>query len=389
MNDPILTEARSLYADSVIDTKDVRSHIWAHESHNHDLLTAIIENVDAADHVEDLLAKTDMYAINIPDEITKVFMMDWQAKYLAKQGFEGSIPSTPNLCRMLATCYHIEKHMKLQDATVIELGGGNGQFAAMAKTFGMKQHIDIDIPESLFMAYVCTRVRFPQAKCQWITSDMDGPQPDAEFIFCPVQHASCFENCNFDLFVNTASMGELPNSQIRFWMDFVQNGIKVKYFYGLNRFLNTIELKNPSDYSVQRANENLASVLFDANWKVLLWEVEPLMCRCPYQDPRIARYLELMLERLDKSDDDPGAMGEMGVQDWWRYRDVNPLGTQRSNQLMHDLTLGGTLYHLWNALRIIPSKGAVDMMLTYLQWIGRDNTMFEEELHYQELRQTL
>lgn len=384
MPDEIIIEARALYVKSLANIP--RSHIWNEGSSNDKILLDIIHNCENSAQVEHILAATDLYAIRIENDLLKALMMNWQKKYLAKQGFEGSIPETPNLCRMLAVCFHLQKFMNLQGISVVELGGGNGQLAAMLKTFGIKKHFDIDIPESLFMAYVCTRVRFPKAKCFWVTEVKEEIPSDVEFVFCPVQNAEVFDKKGFDLFINTASMGELPNDQIEFWMNIVQNNFDIRFFYGLNRFLNTIETKQKSDYSIQRANENKASVLFDAKWDVKIWELEPEFTRCPYQDPKIARYLEILVERTSDPQSDSSYMGEIGMQDWWMYKDVDPLGTHRSNQLVHDFTMKGTLFYLWNTIRITPSKGAVEMMLEYLNWIGRSDLMFEEELYYQELR---
>ena len=388
MTDPIISTARSLYASSVVNPHKGRSHIWNGTSPNHEVLTRIIDTCETPEAVEKELDKTDLYAISIPDPATKELMLKW---------FKTTYPNdpeqlTPNSARMLQICKSVQSKMNIYDSRIIELGGGNGQLAAKLKSFGCKTHVDIDIPESLYMAYVCTRARFPLAKCVWITPETPSDTivlGEYDFVFCPVQMGFIFEGKSFDLFINTASMGEMPNEQINFWINYVQQHILVRYFYGLNRFLNTIETKNLSDYSEHRKNENCASVLFDENWDVLLWELEPLFCRCPFQDPKIARYLEVMLERLTKPDLDSSYMAELGMQDWWRYKDVNPLGTHRSNQLVHDFTVTGPLFYLWNTLRISRSRGAVDMMLTYLQWIGKDNLMFEEEVYYQSLKAKL
>lgn len=386
MIDPIITQARELYNASITNPHKGRSHIWNGVSPNQEVLTRIIETAENVVELEDMLKATDLYAISIPDELTHQYMMKWQKNYLlAHEGYDDSLPETPNFCRMMAIAAHIGRHCELEGARVVELGGGNGQLSYVLHEHGIKLHVDIDIPESLYMAYVCTRNRFPEAKCVWVHSE-EVEFGDADFVFIPTHLAHVLEGKSFDLFVNTASMGELPNDQIALWMNFVQQSIIVKYFYGLNRFLNTIETKNLSDYSEHRKNENKASVLFDAKWKVLLWELEPEMCRCPFQDPRIARYLEIMLERIPSPDRESGYMEELGVQDWWRYKDISPLGTHRSNQLVHDFTKDGPLYYLWNTIRVTPSRGAIDMMLTYLSWIGKENLMFEEEIYYQSLK---
>jgi len=44
----------------------------------------------------------------------------------------------------------------------------------------------------------------------------------------------------FDVFLNTASLGEMRNQEIRHWMRFVQERLDVRYWYSLNRYLNVI-----------------------------------------------------------------------------------------------------------------------------------------------------
>lgn len=391
MISPIIEEARELYYSAVV-WPDKLSHIWDEESPNHQDLKKIIETAETPTMVRGMLEKTDMYAIRVSDLETFDLMMKW---YVKKMKF--ILPeyiNTPNLCKIYSYCFNICEHISKEIPainTVLELGGGNGQMALVLKNlFGIKTHIDIDIVESLFMSYVCTREKFPEARCLWMNFDMDDFNVyDYDFIFCPTNMSHRFKNKEFDLFINTASMGEMNNHTIRKWMNFVQREVNVKYFYGLNRFLNTIEYRNPNTYSINRIEENEASVLFDDRWNILHWEIEPLHCRCPYEDPKVARYLEIIAKRIPERDDDPGLMPEICLEDWWRYRDIDILGTRRSNQLVHDLTINGTLFQLWNTIRITPSKGAIDMMLTYLHWINQSNLMFEEETYYLELKESL
>jgi len=52
-------------------------------------------------------------------------------------------------------------------------------------------------------------------------------------------------------------------SVVRFWMDFVENKIAAKYFFGLNRFLNTIYPEHHPEHQSFRLDENCCSVSFD------------------------------------------------------------------------------------------------------------------------------
>ncbi len=382
----IIKEARELYAQTIKNPLYKKSQIWNDESGNHHDLIRIINTCETPEEVIEELRKTDMYAIRIHDQKTFELMMEWYGNTFGVDDKVRELCKTPNLWKMYLYCKHLAENC-MTARSIVELGGGNGQFAYMArKTLLNSLHIDIDIPESLYMAYVCTRHQFPEAKCQWLISGYL-TRNDIEFIFVPVGLEHYIGGLDFDLFVNTASMGELPNENIRYWMDFVQNRINVEYFYGFNRFLNTIHGNEVKGFSATRKEENEASVLFDDNWRVIKWEVEPLMARCPYEDPKIARYLEIILERTPigyKEGLLENFLDDIKMEDWWRYRGVDSLGTHRSNQLVNDYTMGGTLFKLWNAIRL-GNKEAVPMILEYFNHIKHSNLSFEEEFYYKKL----
>lgn len=410
MTHPIIQEARELYRQTVNDPNYKRSHIWNEASDNHKQLTRIINTCETPEEVISSLENTDMYAIRISDQRTFDLMMEWHRDvFLGPDGDDTLFPvpdiiTTPNLYKMLFYVQEIAFSSRFPE-TVVELGGGNGQFARVLRQWGaqyncpIQTHIDIDIPESLYMAYVCTRHWHPDDVCVWLPNNdisiitpfvdkvlMDHYQPS--FVFVPVGYENLisFTDLKIDLFVNTASMGELPNETIRYWMDFVQNKINVKYFFGLNRYLNTIHGYDcHHGYCDARKNENEASVLFDDRWQVLKWELEPEFCRCPYEDPKIARYLEVILKRSDKQTIPHSYLDNVRLEDWWRYREVDAFGTHRSNQMVHDLTQDGTLFKLWNALRLRPNSETYQMMLAYMKHIGRPDMVFEEEFYYKRL----
>lgn len=376
----IIKEARMKYLCTHESYR--RGNVWSKHGGNYANLVDIINNVNTPELVYQTLRKYDMYNITIRSQRKFDLMMEWNRKLLGVNS-DPEMVDTPNAYKMFFYCKEI--NAKCNDVKrIVELGGGNGQFAVMAKHYIENSvHIDIDLPESLYMAYVCTRLKFPEAKCLWVIDETDIDIDAYDFIFVPVQKEGVLAGKNFDLFANTASMGEMSNDNIMHWMDFTQNNINLRYFFGFNRFLNTIPRDTKDSWYNIRKNENEASVLFDSKWNVLRWEVEPDFARCPYEDPRIARYLMIIAERslssAPKIDRD-----EIIEQDWWCYRDVGPLATHRDNQLVHDFTITGTLFRIWNALRYHPDDRELnEMMIAYLEWLSKDKTMFEETLYYQ------
>lgn len=388
MSKEIIAEAREFYKKSM-KSNEV-SHIW-HK--NLDALTLFIEQAETAEELEEFLAGTDFYAIRPSSPEIETRMLTWYKEQLAREGWTDSFsPENPNTARMLMYCLHIKA--ALQPKTIVELGGGNGQFALMANTFGCHTHIDIDLPESLYMAYVNVRNKMPKARCLWLVEgeNTNFNRYEWDFIFCPVGMESVLQGDHFDIFVNTASLGELSNGLIEYWMDFVQNRLKVDYLYTVNRFLNTVrreDIYDPKTYSGKRLNENKASVLFDDKWDILHWELDPAMCRCPFEDSRIARYVEIIAKRQFTKVAYAHDLEYLKAQDWWRFRNDDYIGSNLSNQLNHDLTPAGPLYKLWDEIRLSPTQEAIRMMLIYLRFIGKPGLAFEEEFFYHDLYKKL
>lgn len=373
----IIAQARDSYHKTK-NTGYKTGNVWDDNGGNRLNLKSIINDINSPEDVYNEVMKHDMYAITIRSPQLFDLMMDWY-----KERYPHIESETPNFYKMDIYCEEILE-AGIEPQRIIELGGGNGQFLKkMKKYFNVKLYVDIDIPESLYMAYVCTRHWFPEARVLWVV-DSNFNIEDYDFIFCPVQLADVFIGKKFDIFVNTASMGEMSNQNIRQWMDFVQNKIQVDYFFGFNRFLNTVPENENDNWNRIRQNENECSVIFDTKWEVLKWEVEPLFARCPYEDPRIARYLEIILKRTETSPLTSDYLDRVKMEDWWRYRDVGALATHRDNQLVNDYTEQGTLFKLWNAIRY-GLKEAVPMILEYFNHIGRKQVKFEEEYYYKKL----
>lgn len=398
----IINQAREYYRKSSSNYQ--RGNIWQKNTGNCINLINIINQVNTPKEVYETLVRYDMYNITIRSEVKFNLMMEWNKREAGLVDHPNYV-TTPNLYKMYFYSKRIERVWeKRANKTILELGGGNGQFSFIAKHYlKYKTHIDVDIPESLYMAYVCTRMWFPEAKCLWVTDERNIDIKDYDFIFIPVGKENILFNKDIDLFVNTASMGEMSNDNIRYWMDFVQNKINVKFFFGFNRFLNTIYYDKNDNWHKIRSNENEASVLFDKRWITIDWEVEPSFSRCPIEDPRIARYLLIMAFRTEKEEkiEEIGKdiedinfyhLDVLKENDWWCYKDIPATATYRDNQLVNDMTYTGTLHTLWEYIRLGDKemkKQAVEMMLVYLKHLRRNDVIFEEEIYYRKLLETL
>jgi hypothetical protein len=239
-------------------------------------------------------------------------------------------------------------------------------------------------------------------------ADLETPLDDFDFVFVPTMFADGLQGQHFTLFCNTASMGEMKNVVVRYWMDLVQHRMDVRYFFGLNRFLNTLA-PIPGH---ARLEENGASVSFDAGWRIAHWEVDPPLARGPYLETLVSRNLEIIAERLPAAADRVAnrvanerrsreLMDAVAGQDWFTRPTVRaqrihidpaaswPMhGTRASVQLTPDLTMSGTLFALWESIRLHPNPTNVRLMLRYLDTlVGR--WPFEEMYFYEDLLASL
>lgn len=423
--DKTLQEAKDFYhkIKSIYDSTGYSQsyqlgQIWKSGTQNtRDMLGIIESDTNAVDSIR-LVQNTGMFSMSPSDPI-KEKMVDWYIAYLRRCDhdifnlditIQESPVTNPSLCvsregRLLtpdflarvAHCLEIQKYCTIPKSglRILELGGGCGHLARTLKLFIPNSvYVDIDIPETLYFAYIFLKLNFPHARTCYITDPsqlQDGIQ-EFDFVFIPTTFAECILQDEFDLFCNTASLGEMTNPVIRYWMDFVQNKLKVKYFFGLNRFLNTITLV--ANLEERRLDENECSVLFDANWKILHWELEPPFARCPYEEPSVSQNLEIIAERLpDTSVNESNnqlrsqqIIEDLMDEDWFRYRDKY---TMRSRVLANDLTMSGALFKLWESIRLYPNKTNVAMMLIYLHTLTKRGYPFEEWFYYRNLLRSL
>jgi hypothetical protein len=191
--------------------------------------------------------------------------------------------------------WQISREIKrwLTPTRIIELGAGSGHVArSNILHFPKCQYFIVDIPYTLKYSYMHLRLCFPDKKFYWVTcpEDVDYVKiMEADAVFVPSMFTEQLAQLpiGYDLFINTASMGEMLNNVIAYWFDYIQKKIHVKYQYTLNRYLNIIPADGGDDC---RLNQNLCSLLYDDHWDVLNWELEPLWTRCPYLDTQHSRY---------------------------------------------------------------------------------------------------
>jgi hypothetical protein len=125
--------------------------------------------------------------------------------------------------------------------------------------------------------------------------------------------------------------------------------------------------------------------------------MEPSFVMCPYINARIPRYLEVVLERLtETSGSDNQTRSRQLVEDvlsedWIRLELFmqTPM-TYYDNRFANDATTSGTLFKLWESIRLHPNETNVSLMLKYLKTLLRlGNREFEEVYYYADLLRRL
>jgi len=310
---------------------------------------------------------------------------------------------TPDFLRTVSITQEIKKHFDLpaDGFRIIELGAGTGHLARILKLlFPNNSHVILDIPETLFFSHIFLKLNFPEAKFLFITGPEDAEKlqnASYDFVFVPTKFADIFLNSKFDLFLNTASLGEMKNSIIRHWMDFIQQKVKVNYLFTLNRFLNTI---HSSGTHTWRLEENECSVSYDSDWEIIHWELEPSYTRSPYLDTIIARYVEICAHRppshstlqtdVSKKERSTALTYQVLEEDWAINKTADPIMTYQDNILINDLSMKGTLFKLWESIRLLPQSSNVSLMLKYLETLNhKQDREFEETYFYENLFETL
>lgn len=117
--------------------------------------------------------------------------------------------------------------------TILEIGGGMGEFARLLKLGQPQAHwLDIDMPEMLFFAECYLRSHFPDASFKYLSSIDPIDVEDADFNFVPFQFARLVGG-HFDLALSQGSMQEMQESMIDAYISLI-NDLDVDHFYSLN-----------------------------------------------------------------------------------------------------------------------------------------------------------
>ena len=388
-------------------------------------LTELIEQIDDPYQAVVALNGSSMYDLS-----TGSYLIDrtieWFPRFHAKRGrnvlaederFQESVFLLSENCRIcdgrrlssdflwrLAIIDRIQQSITLPDTREVffelGLGSGSGNLArAMKLHHPNATYVVCDIPESLFYAFLFLRMNFPDATYKYVT---DGNQLGDEirsydFGFVPTIFAECLHDADIFMFSNMNSLGEMKNTVIEYWMNFIQQKTNVRHLFCLNRFLNRIDL----DKHYSRLEENACSLLFDDRWNILDWEVDPDYERMPYYTTFATRNLLVIADRIaadqvntaENARVSAALLENIAHEDWatrpyfdaWQLKfggNYPNLMSRSDRELTPDLTMDGTLFKLWESIRLAPDKTNVEMIMNYLTVLSGTNNFFEEFFYY-------
>lgn len=386
--------------------KYAMSTVWNDTTDNFKMLIDTINGNCSAKEAIQAIENTYLFSIDPPGGDGG--MVEWHMDYMKSKGndifaFDERVQSShiasnvvkvkdrvysPDFFRMINFYLQLKNHCILpQTSLFVELGGGYGNFARTRKLFFKEStNVMIDLPESLFFCQIFLSLSFPEAKILYVSEPMQLTTEQVksyDFVFIPTVFAESIAGIKADLFANTASLGEMSNPTIEYWINFIQTVIKTKYCFMWNRYLNI----------GRRDNENECSVIFDRYWKVLNFQLEPDYSKCPFEEPKVSRSLELILEREDPKDDQfyeeqSAKLLYRVSREWWHDRPNSyGCGSYSCNEIAPDLSINGTLFKLWESIRLHKTKANIHMMLTYLARLKKKeiNDPFEEVEYYERI----
>jgi hypothetical protein len=262
----------------------------------------------------------------------------------------------------------------------VEIGAIYGALARiLAPRHPELTYVFVDIPESLCVTYESIAAAFPSSQILLASKTGDVGNAvlrDYDFVFVPAVLFDELAAHEVDVFAGFHTFGEMTNKYIARYFRTIQEKIRPKYFVSRNRYLNFV---SPNYF--HRLSENMGSVLFDAGWEVLHWEVEPEVLSCPYVDTRRhPRYLEVVLRRTETPASAADVLDDVMLEGWTEI--VSRFSNMMVNgykPLERDRHVTGTLFKLWNSVRCRPGRGSLLVLLHYLDYLSADAAEFAEE----------
>ena len=219
----------------------------------------------------------------------------------------------------------------------------------------------VDLPASLLYSSFFIKINFPNAKLCFV-KDKDqlmniSSNVKYDFIFLPTGLLESMDhkiNCNIDLIINTASLGEMDQTTVDSYFDLFSNQIKPRFFYSVNLFGSL----NNACYYATPLNEN---------WKILEWNIKRKHT-FTNADRRYPSFLELLAERLPSHilpSEYRLNISKQLVQNAAKIIDKNKFPNEQ------------WIFYMWESVRLFAGEYNLPIWLKFLS-----EAQFKKELYY-------
>lgn len=364
------------------------------------VLNEIIQEESSAEEKLQSVQDTDLFNSDSQDDIVKGKTLQcWTAYFLRKgidlRSLDPSFQESPyyqekntfnafgklfslDFFTKLNIVFDIEKY-RITPRTVLEIGGGFGAQARLLKLrYPFVHQILIDLPETLFFAYINLKLNFPSAKIIF-TKNKDEVEKyvvsqDYDFLLVPSFFSDYLSRTpsKIDLAINTRSFGEMHNKGSKYYIDLIENKLNVTYILLLNRFLNTVD----SASHPQRLQENGCYAQLGPNWKVIHWETDPEFTNFPFFEQASPRELYFMAEKC--STPEGPDIEDIFLHSWYREFNTHP-NYHSKYKYSNDV-----LSRLVNSVRVNPHAKNLDALIKYMYTL-EGKFPFEERYYYMDL----
>jgi len=220
-------------------------------------------------------------------------------------------------------------YKNIEPKTVVEIGGGYGNFANKYKTLKKNtKYVIIDLPEVLLLQnYYLNAMNSEYKIINLIDSSISVDIENDSFDFLLLPY-NIYENFNFpvDVVINKRSLGEMPKNVLDKYFKWIQSNLKEDgLFYVVNR------------YAFTKSNDKnkFRDYPFDKKWNILLSQPQWLQTHLhEFILQRVKNEndsVEFLLKSFPLSTPPPGPILKDSIlkqSDWLKYQNINNSNTE-------------------------------------------------------------
>ena len=274
-----------------------------------------------------------------------------------------------------------------------EIGGGYGGWTRHLKLrFPEGTFIILDLPFTCVIAHKYLEVSMPGVSVNLIQ------EAGAEIVKGAINIVpTCFiQGTRFpdiDFLFNAHSFGEMDNETMLFFKRQIEQNLRPKYLFQINRFLNCFVGNDEI-----RKNHSLGSIWMNNQWSVLDFEFDPWFSRLECIEAREKRVLKLIIkmnsernqqaEKIDLKDLE-ARVESSDYFDTTRMERIYLPSARLNGPHVIDGSIRGVLFSLWELARMSNNQDYwFERLLQYLKIMRenfREDIAFEEEVSFKSI----